>query len=125
MARVTYLSNEGIAGQDFLITGLVQRPDMKPVDGTKVSSTKLTIVVQATSEIVNSRDHAVVGIAVAEIDGAGNLSLLLGPDDMAMLHPAQSVEVHQALLEIVYVDGTLNMHLAHSFIFKVFPLLAA
>ncbi len=91
-----------------LITAVIKDELDQLIPGSALTALALTLyALDLDRTIINSRDEQdILGVNGGAVDGSGNLSLELAPEDNEIVDDSIEVEEHVLLFEFTYGGGT-------------------
>lgn len=99
----TFWVNEKVTA---LYTADVQDHEGNAIAGSSLDTLTLTLYDKSTSDIINSRNaQNVLNTNGVTVDGSGNLSWVMDPDDNAIITATSKVEKHIALFMWTWDSG--------------------
>ncbi len=106
MATRTTLSAIFAEGKTAKITAVIKDEDGIGIDVANLDTVTLTLFNDRSKAIINSRNQSnIKNTGGGTIDSSGNLTLVLGAADMAILATSNDAERHVAFIEWTYSAG--------------------
>ena len=98
-----YWVNEKVTA---LYTADVQDHEGNAIAGSSLTTLTLTVYDKSTGDIINSRNaQDVLNTNGVTVDGSGNLTWIIDPDDNAIVTSTSKVEKHIALFQWTWDSG--------------------